>query len=766
MMSLIAASKPHVLKHSFFSNLARISNSQHPGLCFFCSSSSADTPTNEETPKTEAPDFSAESHPEKPVSTHEEAQPGTIQNREPGIPRGKHRNPEKIEDIICRMMANRAWTTRLQNSIRTLVPVFDHNLVYNVLHSARNPDHALQFFRWVERSGLFKHDRETHYKIIEILGKASKLNHARLILLDMPKKGLTWDEDLFIVLIDSYGKAGIVQESVKIFRSMEELGVPRTIKSYDTLFKVIMRRGRYMMAKRYFNKMLAESIIPSRHTYNLMIWGFFLSSRVETANRFFEDMKTREISPDVVTYNTMINGFNRVKKIEESEKFFMEMKARNIEPTVISYTTMIKGYVTANKIDDALKLYEEMKSFGIKSNSFTYSTLLPGLCEAEKMSEAHTIMKEMTHRHLLPHDNSIFLQLISGQCKSGNLDLATDALKSMIRLNITPEAQHYGVLIVNLLNSGVYDEAVKLLDQLIEQEIVLNTKGTLELESNLFNPMIDYLCNNNMTSKAETLFRQLMKMGVLDSVSFNSLIQGHSKEGTPDSAFELLKIMMRRNVSSDKTSYKMLIESYLKKQEPSDAKTVLESMIENGHDPDSLIFKSVMESLFEDGRVQTASRVMKMMIEKGVKDHKDLVSRILEALLLRGHVEEALGRIELLMNVGFGPDFDGLISVVCEKGKTIAAVKLLDFVLERDYGVEFSSYDKVLDALLKAGKTLNAYSILCKIKEKGGVTDKSSGEELIRVLKEQGNTQQADVLSRMIMGKEKGKKVKKQASVL
>ncbi|KAI3750427.1 hypothetical protein L2E82_21062 [Cichorium intybus] len=122
-----------------------------------------------------------------------------------------------------------------KNLIRSLLPAFDHNLVYNLLHSARNLDHALQFFRWVERSGLFKHDRETHYKIIDILGKASKLNHARCILLDMPKKGLKWDEDLFIVLINSYVKADIVQESVKIIMSMEELGIPRTIKSYDTL---------------------------------------------------------------------------------------------------------------------------------------------------------------------------------------------------------------------------------------------------------------------------------------------------------------------------------------------------------------------------------------------------------------------------------------------------------------------------------------------------------------------------------------------------
>lgn len=103
-----------------------------------------------------------------------------------------------------------------------------------------------------------------------------------------------------------------------------------------------------------------------------------------------------------------------------------------------------------------------------------------------------------------------------------------------------------------------------------------------------------------------------------------------------------------------------------------------------------------------------------------------------------------------------------------EKGKTIAAVKLLDFCLEKDYDINFSSYDKVLDALLAGGKTLNAYSILCKIKEKGGASYQSSCKELIRSLNEEGNAKQADKLSRMFMGKEKGvggKKWKKQASI-
>ncbi|KAM3373769.1 pentatricopeptide repeat-containing protein [Capsicum galapagoense] len=671
---------------------------------------------------------------------------------------------EKLEDVICRMMSTRAWTTRLQNSIRNIVPSFNDELVYNVLHSAKDSEHALNFFRWVERSGLFRHNRETHFKIMQILGRAEKLNHARCILLDMPNKGVDWDEDLWVLLIDSYGKAGIVQESVKLFAKMEELGVERTVKSYNALFNVITRKGRYMMAKRYFNKMVNEGIEPTGHTFNLLIWGFFLSSKVDTAIRFFEDMKSRGIMPDVVTYNTMINGYNRVKKIEEAEKYFVEIKARNLEPNVISYTTMIKGYSLVGRIDDALRLFEEMKSFGIKPNAITYSTLLPGLCDAKKMSEARMILKEMEEKYIEPKDSAIFIRLISGQCEAGDLDAAADVLKTMIRLCVPTEAGHYGVLIESFCKAGKYDRAVKFLDKLIEKEIILRPQSSLSMEPSAYILITDYLCNNGQTGKAETLFRQLMKIGVQDPVVFNNIVCGHSKEGVPDSAFELLKIMGRRKVLSDGIAHKSLVESYLKKGEAADAKTALDNMIEHGHDPNSLLYRSVMESLMGDGRVQTASRVMKIMLEKGVKEHMDLISTILEALLMRGHVEEALGRIELLLNNSLSPDFDGLLAVLCEKGKATAALKLLDFSLERNCNIDYSSYDKVLDSLVAAGKTLNAYSMLCKMMEKGGVKDHKSCEGLIKSLNDEGNTKQADILRRMILGKEttldskKGKK--------
>ncbi|KAE8667851.1 hypothetical protein F3Y22_tig00112354pilonHSYRG00009 [Hibiscus syriacus] len=195
-----------------------------------------------------------------------------------------------------------------------------------------------------------------------------------------------YDDELTSTI--SYGKAGIVQEAVKIFQKMEELGVDRTIKSYDDFFKL----------------------------------------RLDTANRFYEDMKTRGIAPDAVMYNTLINGYTRFKRMEEAEKLFVEMKAKNLAPTA-----------------------------------------------------------------------------------------ASDVLKAMIRLSIPTEAGNYGVLIENFCKANEFDQAIKLLDKLVENEIVLRLENSLEIESirTLIRALMDR--GNQMMDEADQAIDRAKKV-VQDTV--------------------------------------------------------------------------------------------------------------------------------------------------------------------------------------------------------------------------------------------------------
>ncbi|KAG8076473.1 hypothetical protein GUJ93_ZPchr0006g43907 [Zizania palustris] len=665
------------------------------------------------------------------------------------------RREEPLHETIFHMIRRRQWTTRLENSIRLLSPTLAAPLVHDVISAAAaagRADLSLQFFRFAYRRAGFSPEPSTFTLLIPILASRRMLNHARCLLLEtMPSFSIAPEEATVAALVAAYGKANIPQESVKLFRLMPELGITRTALSYNAVLKAILCRGREAMARRIYNAMIADGVTPDLSTYNTLIWGFGLCEKTEAALRVFGDMKGHGVTPDVTTYNTLLDAWVRAGDLESARKVFDEMPGAGFVQNSVSYNVMIKGYVEGGKVDEAVRLFSEMGEKGLRLSEKTFAALMPGLCDDEgRIVEARKAMDDMAERRLTPKDKSVFLRLVTTLCRAGDLDGALEVhRKSGQFKHVLVDPRQYGVLMEGLCAGGKCDGVVQVLDELLEKGTLLSPKSPV-LESPAYSPVIEYLCSNGNTNKAETFFRQLMKKGVDDKASFNSLIRGHAKEGVPEAAQEILTIMTRRGVPTDPESHALLVNSFLKKSDPADAKTALESMMEQGHVPSPALFKSVMVALFNDGRVQTASRVMKSMIEKGVTENMDLAHKILEALFMRGHVEEAIGRVNLMVENGCLPDLDKLLVALCEKDKVMEAHKLADFALDRDLDVSFSTYDRVLEALYTEEKTLPAYSMLCKIKNKGGVVDQKGCDALMESLKAGGYSKQADILSRIL----------------
>ena len=73
---------------------------------------------------------------------------------------------------------------------------------------------------------------------------------------------------------------GIVMEYVKLFDKMKELGMKHTILAYNNFFSDLIRSGRTDMDKRYYNRMLEDSLNLDTLIYNILIRGFCVSSFV------------------------------------------------------------------------------------------------------------------------------------------------------------------------------------------------------------------------------------------------------------------------------------------------------------------------------------------------------------------------------------------------------------------------------------------------------------------------------------------------------
>ncbi|GJV11861.1 pentatricopeptide repeat-containing protein [Tanacetum coccineum] len=191
-----------------------------------------------------------------------------------------------------------------------------------------------------------------HYKKVEALCKDQRFNDAKQLIYNLAQKGFHKNEDLFILLINGYSNAtakyDAYQNSVRIFKKMDKLGVPKTVKSYNHLFDVLLSAN-----------MFARAIKKS-----------------DEAEKVFMKIKGLKFEPDLDTYNSMINGYARVRKMGDVERLVAEMKRRNIEPDLVTYYPMVNGYVLVKKMEDV---------GGIELDLFTYVTMIKGYVKADSV---------------------------------------------------------------------------------------------------------------------------------------------------------------------------------------------------------------------------------------------------------------------------------------------------------------------------------------------------------------------------------------------
>ncbi|XP_077219902.1 pentatricopeptide repeat-containing protein At1g02060, chloroplastic-like [Tasmannia lanceolata] len=279
--------------------------------------------------------------------------------------------PKPSHSIISQLInKNPNWSPHLESTLSLLCSNLSKTHLLKTLPLIKSPSKALNFFNFLHKS--FHHDDQTYLSMLQILARTHNLNAARNFLFSIIGKISSNVSDRFFnTLIRSYGKAGLLRESVRVFNKMKEIGVPRSVFSFNSLLSVLLRRGRTVMAKKLYDEMVSvDRILPDVYTFNTLIRGFCLNSMVDEGFMFFKEMSRSGCDPDIVTYNTLVDGLCRAGKVRIAHNLLngMRSKSSELNPNVITYTTLIRGYCEKQSVEEALEMFDEMLSRGLKPN--------------------------------------------------------------------------------------------------------------------------------------------------------------------------------------------------------------------------------------------------------------------------------------------------------------------------------------------------------------------------------------------------------------
>lgn len=589
--------------------------------------------------------------------------------------------------------------------------------------------------------------------MLEIFGRARNLNAARnfLFLIEKKSNGKVKLEDRFFnSLIRSYGQAGLFQESLKLFGTMKSMGISPSVVTFNSLFSILLKRGRTSMAKNLYDEMLSTyGVTPDTHTFNILIRGFCMNSMVDEGFRYFKEMSRFKCDPDVITYNTLVDGLCRAGKVEIARNVVKGMRKKSVDlnPNVVTYTTLIRGYCMKKEVDEALCVLEEMTSQGLKPNEITYNTLLKGLCEAQKLDKIKEILEGRMRGEGFTPDKCTFNTLMHSHCNAGKLDEALKVFTKMSELQVPPDSATYSVLIRSLCQRRDYNKAEELFDELSKKEILLSNRGCTPIVAS-YKPIFEYLCSNGRTKKADGVFRQLMKRGTQDPPSYKTLIMGHCREGTFEAGYELLVLMLRRDFVPDVEIYDSLIDGLLEKGKPLLAQQTLEKMLRSSHLPKTSTFHSILAALLEKHCAGESANFVILMLERNIRQNITLSTHLIRLLFSRGLRDKAFEIVGMLHDNGYSIKIDEVVNFLSQSRKLLEACEMLQFSLRKRESVNSDTFNQVIAGLCNINKLPEAFNLYYELVENEGCQQLPCLDHLRSALEAAGRSVEAEFLSK------------------
>lgn len=239
------------------------------------------------------------------------------------------------------------------------------------------------------------------------------------ILEEMISMGFTPDSFTYNAAIDTFCKAGMMNEASELFnlvRTKGSISSPPTAKTYAIMILALVKNDRTEDCFRVVGDMIQSGSLPDVSTYKDLIEGMCLAGKVEEAYRFLEEMTKKGFPPDIVTYNCFLKVLCDNKIASEAIRLYGKMVDVGCMPSVHTFSMLIEMFFAMGDPDGAFETWDEMTKKGCDPDTNTYCVMIEGLFGCDKNEDASFLLEDIVNKGMkLPYQKfDLFLMHLSG----------------------------------------------------------------------------------------------------------------------------------------------------------------------------------------------------------------------------------------------------------------------------------------------------------------------------------------------------------------
>ncbi|KAI4317928.1 hypothetical protein L6164_025754 [Bauhinia variegata] len=646
--------------------------------------------------------------------------------------------------------------------------VIHYNIMFRTLGKAQKWSHVESLWNEMRAKGVVPIN-STYGTLIDVYRKGELKEKALLWLERMQKQGMEPDEVTMGIVVQLYKKAGEFQKAEDFFRKWS-LGQPLRLENnstvatsevdckvshinvclsshtYNTLIDTYGKAGQLQEASETLARMIKEGIAPTTVTFNTIIHVYGNHGKLDEVSSLLQKMEALQCQPDTRTYNILISLHTKHNDVDMAAKYLAKMKEACVEPDLVSYRTLLYAYSIRQMVQEAEELIREMDERGLEIDEFTQSALTRMYIEAGMLERSWLwFMRFHTAGNM------------TSECYSANIDAYGEhghTFEAEKIFNCCQERKNHSVLEFNVMIKAygigkLYEKACQVFDNMEKHGVVADKCSYSSLiqilasadkphiakpylkkmqEEGLVSDCILYcavmssFANLGQLEMAEGLYKEMIKykvqpdiivFGVLinafadagsvkeaicyvdemkragltgNTIIYNSLIKLYTKVGYLKEAQETYKLLQSSEEGPSVYSSNCMVDLYTKRCMVEEAEEIFESLKRN-EAANEFSFAMMLCMYKKIGRLEEAIQIVKQMRKTGLLTDLLSYNNVLGLYAVNGSPREAVETFKEMIEAGIQPDdctFRSLGIVLLKCGLSKKAVGRLEVTSKRD----------------------------------------------------------------------------------
>lgn len=237
--------------------------------------------------------------------------------------------------------------------------VFQWNAAIAGMAANGLPREALGLYREMEAAGLAP-DKFTFPCAIMACAELYKEGCCSLSLVELrslhcrlTKMGLQSDVFVASALVNAYMKVDSTEYAARLFEALPE----RDVVLWNSMVNGLAQGGRLEDALRFFRRMAAEGVAPSKFTITGVVSAFSSMGDLRGGGGMHGLVEKSGHGADVAVSNSLIDLYGKCGAVEEAGRIFGAVPEKDL----LSWNSMIAALVQSGDYGGALRLFDRMR---------------------------------------------------------------------------------------------------------------------------------------------------------------------------------------------------------------------------------------------------------------------------------------------------------------------------------------------------------------------------------------------------------------------